>query len=232
MVEDFEMADGTGFSWSNPAQAANPYANRDPRFYADILYNGAPFQGRTAQFYEGGLDSKESSLSPWNASKTGYTIRKMVDESFNFNVQPYSTSQWIVFRLSELYLNYAEASAQLGNIAEGLKYLNLIRERAGMPDQTASGSADLLTKIQHERRIELSFEGHRYFDIRRWGMAETGSKNGLGIIITPTSPANTSFTYQVDTIEKRVWVPSGYYYPIPRTEIQKDPAITQNPFYN
>jgi hypothetical protein len=232
MVEDFEMADGTGFSWSNPAQAANPYANRDPRFYTDILYNGAPFQGRSAQFYEGGLDSKESSLSPWNASKTGYTIRKMVDESFNFNVQPYSTSQWIVFRLSEFYLNYAEASAQLGNIAEGLKYLNLIRERAGMPDQTASGSADLLTKIQHERRIELCFEGHRYFDIRRWGMAETGSKNGLGIIITPTSPANTSFTYQVDTIEKRVWVPSGYYYPIPRTEIQKDPAITQNPFYN
>jgi hypothetical protein len=232
MVEDFEMADGTGFSWSNPAQAANPYANRDPRFYADILYNGAPFQGRGAQFYEGGLDSKESSLSPWNASKTGYTIRKMVDESFNFNVQPYSTSQWIVFRLSEMYLNYAEASAQLGNIAEGLKYLNLIRERAGMPDQTASGSSDLLTKIQHERRIELCFEGHRYFDIRRWGIAETGSKNGLGIIITPTSPANTSFTYKVDTMEKRVWVPSGYYYPIPRTEIQKDPAITQNPFYN
>jgi hypothetical protein len=232
MVEDFEMANGTSFSWSNPTQAANPYANRDPRFYADILYNGALFQGRSAQFYEGGLDSKQSSLSPWNASKTGYTIRKMVDESFNFNVQPYSASQWIVFRLSEFYLNYAEASAQLGNIAEGLKYLNLIRERAGMPDQTASGSTDLLTKIQHERRIELCFEGHRYFDIRRWGIAETGAKNGLGIIITPTSPANTSFTYKVDTMEKRVWVPSGYYYPIPRTEIQKDPAITQNPFYN
>ena len=85
MAEDFEMADGTKFSWSNPAQAANPYANRDPRFYADILFNGAPFQGRSAQFYEGGLDSKESSLSPWNASKTGYTIRKMVDESYDFN---------------------------------------------------------------------------------------------------------------------------------------------------
>lgn len=229
MVEDFEMADGTGFSWSNPTQAANPYANRDPRFYADILYNGAPFQGRAAQFYKGGLDSKESPLSPWNASKTGYTIRKMVDESFNFNVQPYSTSQWIVFRLSEIYLNYAEACAQLGNTAEALKYLNLIRERAGMPDVDAT---NLLTKIQHERRIELCFEGHRYFDIRRWGIADIGSKNGLGIIITPTSSANTSFTYQVQTIEQRVWVPSFYYYPIPRTEIQKDPAITQNPNYN
>ncbi len=232
MVEDFEMADGTTFSWSNPAQAANPYNGRDPRFYSDILYNGAPFQGRTAEFYEGGLDSKESSLSPWNASRTGYTIRKMVDESFNFNIQPYSASQWIVFRLSEMYLNYAEASAQLGNMPEALKYLNLIRQRAGMPDQSAANTADLLAKIQHERRIELCFEGHRYFDIRRWGIAEIGSKNGLGIIITPATPANTSFTYQVDTVETRVWVPSFYYYPIPRTEIQKDPAITQNPNYN
>ena len=232
MVEDFDMSDGTAFSWSNPAQAANPYANRDPRFYADILYNGAPFQGRAAQFYEGGLDSKESALSPWNASKTGYTIEKMVDTNFNFNVQPYSAAQWIVFRLSEFYLNYAEASAELGQTANALLYLNKIRERAGMPDQTASSQADLITKIQHERRIELCFEGHRYFDLRRWGMAPLGSKNGLGIIITPTSPANTSFTYQVDTVEKRVWVPSFYYYPIPRTETQKDPAISQNPDYN
>jgi hypothetical protein len=232
MVEDFEMSDGTAFSWSNPTQAANPYANRDPRFYADILYNGAPFQGRTAQFYEGGLDSKESSLSPWNASKTGYTIEKMVDTNFNFNIQPYSSAQWIVFRLGEIYLNYAEASAELGHTGDALLYLNKIRERAGMPDETATGAADLLTKIQHERRIELCFEGHRYFDIRRWGMAEIGSKNGLGIIITPTSPANTSFTYQVDTVEKRVWIPSFYYYPIPRTEIQKDPSLVQNPNYN
>lgn len=232
MVEDFEMSDGTAFSWTNPTQAANPYANRDPRFYADILYNGAPFQGRQAQFYEGGLDSKESSLSPWNASKTGYTIEKMVDTNFNFNIQPYSSAQWVVFRLGEIYLNYAEASAELGHTGDALLYLNKIRERAGMPDQTATSTADLLTKIQHERRIELCFEGHRYFDIRRWGMAEIGSKNGLGIIITPTSPANTSFTYQVDTVEKRVWVPSFYYYPIPRTEIQKDPSILQNPNYN
>lgn len=231
LVEDFEMSDGTSFSWNNPSQATNPYSNRDPRFYADILYNGAQFQGRAAQFYLGGLDSKTSTLSPWNASKTGYTIRKMVDESFNFNIQEYSAAQWVVFRLSEIYLNYAEAEAELGNTSEALTYLNKIRERAGMPDITASG-ADLIAKIQHERRIELCFEGHRYFDLRRWGMAPTGSQNALGIIITPTSPSNTSFTYQVVTIQQRVWVPSFYYYPIPRTEIQINPAIVQNPDYN
>lgn len=231
LVEDFEMSDGTSFSWNNPSQAANPYSNRDPRFYADILYNGAQFQGRAAQFYLGGLDSKTSPLSPWNASKTGYTIRKMVDESFNFNIQEYSAAQWVVFRLSEIYLNYAEAEAELGNTNEALTYLNKIRERAGMPDVVASGG-DLIAKIQHERRIELCFEGHRYFDLRRWGMAPTGSQNALGIIITPTSPSNTSFTYQVVTIQQRVWVPSFYYYPIPRTEIQINPSIVQNPDYN
>jgi len=232
LVEDFEMADGSSFTWSNPTIAANPYQNRDPRFYADILSNGLQFQGRGAQFYEGGLDSKTSSLSPWNASKTGYTLLKMVDPAFDFSVQPYGQAQWVVFRLTEFYLNYAEASAQLGNTAEALTYLNKIRQRVGMPDIVSAGGADLLAKIQHERRIELCFEGHRYFDLRRWGIAETGSKNALGIIITPTSPANTSFTYQVDTVQVRQWVPSFYFYPIPRTEIQINPAITQNPNYN
>jgi hypothetical protein len=230
MVEDFDMADGTPFSWSN--NPTNPYLNRDPRFYADVLYNGAPFQGRDAQFYEGGLDSKESALSPWNASKTGYTIRKFVDASYNFNIQPYSGCQWVAFRLSEIYLNYAEAQAELGNSAEALLYLNKIRERVGMPDVTGTGSA-LIDLIRHERQIELCFEGHRYFDIRRWGIAQIGSNDALGITITPV-PANstTNFTYQVFTTQKRVWLPASYYYPIPRKEIQIDPAIKQNPGYN
>ncbi len=230
MVEDFDMADGTPFTWSsNPT--ANPYLNRDPRFYADILFNGASFQGRGAQFYEGGLDSKESALSPWNASKTGYTSRKMVDASYNFNIEPYSSCQWVAFRLGEIYLNYAEAEAELGNSAEALTYLNKIRERAGMPDVAGSGSA-LIDLIRHERRIELCFEGHRYFDLRRWGIAQIGSNVALGIIITPTSSANTSFTYKVDTVQKRVWLPASYLYPIPRKEIQINPNIKQNPGYN
>ena len=232
MVEAFQMNDGTAFTWSNPTEAANPYQNRDPRFYADILFNGASFQGRAAQFWLGGLDSKLSSLSPWNASKTGYTILKMVDSTYNFNIQPYSPAQWIVFRLSEIYLNYAEAEAELGQTATALTYLNLIRTRAGMPAVTSGGGADLIAKIQQERRIELCFEGHRYFDLRRWGMAEAGNQDALGIIITPTNAANTTFSYQVDTVQTRVWMPSFYYYPIPRSEIEANPNLTQNPNYN
>jgi hypothetical protein len=232
MVEAFQMNDGTAFSWSNPTEAANPYQNRDPRFYADILSNGASFQGRPAQFWLGGLDSKLSSLSPWNASKTGYTILKMVDSTYNFNIQPYSPAQWIVFRLSEIYLNYAEAEAELGQTANALTYLNLIRTRAGMPAVTSGGGADLIAKIQQERRIELCFEGHRFFDLRRWGLAESGNQDALGIIITPTNASNTTFSYQVDTVQVRQWEPSFYYYPIPRSEIEANPNLTQNPDYN
>lgn len=232
MVDDFQMADGTAFSWNNPVEAANPYQNRDPRFYADILFNGHSFQGRPAQFYQGGLDSKESAFAYWNASKTGYTILKMVDSTYDFSSVYYSPSQWIVFRLAEIYLNYAEAEAALGNTVEALTYLNMIRERAGMPDLTSAGGTDLMQKIQQERRIELCFEGHRFFDLRRWGIAETGAGNALGVIINPTNASNTSFSYQIDTVEVRTWVPSFYYYPIPRSETQINPALTQNPGYN
>jgi len=232
MVDAFQMSDGTAFDWNNPTEAANPYQNRDPRLYADILTNGASFQGRQAQFWLGGLDSKLSSLSPWNASKTGYTILKMVDSNYNFNVQPYSAAQWIVFRLSEIYLNYAEAEAELGNTATALTYLNKIRQRAGMPDVVSAGGSDLIDKIRQERRVELCFEGHRFFDLRRWGIADQGNGAALGIIITPTNAQNTTFSYQVDTVQQRVWQSSFYYYPIPRSEIQANPNLTQNPGYN
>ena len=79
-----------------------------------------------------------------------------------------------------------------------------------------------MDKIRQERRIELCFEGHRYFDIRRWGIAETGSKDALGVIITK-QPDGT-FTYQSATVQKRVWIPALYFYPIPRTELQRNPA--------
>jgi len=232
MVDAFQMSDGTAFDWNDPTEAANPYQNRDPRLYADILTNGASFQGRPAEFWLGGLDSKLSALSPWNASKTGYTILKMVDSNYNFNVQPYSPAQWIVFRLSEIYLNYAEAEAELGKTDTALAYLHKIRQRAGMPDVVSAGGSDLIDKIRQERRVELCFEGHRFFDLRRWGIADQGAGSALGIIITPTNAQNTTFSYQVDTVQKRVWQSNFYYYPIPRSETQANTNLAQNPGYN
>ncbi|WP_316792578.1 RagB/SusD family nutrient uptake outer membrane protein [Pedobacter frigoris] len=229
MVDDFEMADGTKFSWSNPEQAKNPYLNREPRFYETILANNQQFKGRLTGFFEGGNDSPQSPYSPWNASKTGYCVRKMVDETHDWNVQDYDATQWAVFRLSEIYLNYAEACSALGEDGEALTYLNKIRtEKAGLPAVSGAGTA-LMEKIRHERRIELCFEGHRYFDIRRWGIAEIGSEDAKGVIIRKQS--NGTFTYELITVQERTWVPSFYYYPIPRSERQKNPAIAQNPDY-
>lgn len=230
MVDDFEMSDGTKFDWNNPAHAKDPYANREPRFYSDILANNQMFKGRLTAFYEGGDDSPQSPFSPWNASKTRYCVRKMVNENHDWNKQDYEATQWVLFRLSEIYLNYAEACAALGQDGEALTYLNKIRtEKAGLPAVSASGVA-LMDKIRHERRIELSFEGHRYFDIRRWGIAETGSKSADGVRIKKQNDG--SFTYEKFVVQARTWTPSFYYYPIPRTEIQKNPAIEQNPLYN
>ncbi|TKK70355.1 RagB/SusD family nutrient uptake outer membrane protein [Ilyomonas limi] len=230
MVDDFEMKDGTAFSWNDPAQANDPYSNREPRFYADVLANNEQFKGRLTQFYEGGDDSPQSPYSPWNASKTRYCVRKMVNEAHDWNVQDYDAAQWVVFRLSEIYLNYAEACAALGENGEALIYLNKIRtEKAGLPAVTASGT-ELMDRIKHERRIELCFEGQRYFDIRRWGIAEVGSEDAKGVIIN--KQADGTFTYEIMTVQERTWVPGFYYYPIPRTEIQKNPNIEQNPYYN
>ncbi|WP_200976444.1 RagB/SusD family nutrient uptake outer membrane protein [Echinicola sp. 20G] len=227
LVDDFEMADGSKFSWDNPSHAATPYANREPRFYADILFNGAMFKGREAEFFEGGLDSRTSSMSPWNASKTGYTIRKMVDEDHDFNIRVPNTTQWVVFRLGEIYLNYAEACAALGETGEAVTYLNYIRTRAGLPEVNAVGE-ELISAIRHERRIELCFEGHRYFDIRRWETPEIGSEDAIGILI---EKEGDQFDYGFQVVQERTWVPSFVYYPIPRSEIQKNPEIDQNPFY-
>ncbi len=135
----------------------------------------------------------------------------------------------MIFRLSEIYLNYAEACAELGETAEAQNYLNKIRtEKAGLPAINPTG-AELIERIRHERRIELCFEGHRYFDIRRWGIAEQGSDDAKGMIIT--KQPNGTFTYQQFVVQDRQWVPSFYYYPIPRVETQKNPNLQQNPGY-
>lgn len=226
LVDDFQMADGTAFSWSNPVQASDPYSNREPRFYADILANNEMYKGRPSQFWVGGLDSQTSTIAPWNASKTGYCIRKMVDDTRNTDLQDYSDTQWIVFRLAEIYLNYAEACNALGQTTEALTYLNKIRTRAGLPNETVTNLTD---KIRHERRIELCFEGQRFFDIRRWSIASIGSSDVLGIKIIKSG---TTFTYSIITVQKRIWDPKIYFMPIPRSEIQNNPNMVQEPGYN
>lgn len=235
LVDDFEMK-ATG---KKPAEAgssfdsAKPYEGRDPRFTASILYNGAMFRGRPVEaFIPGGQDSKEGAVGSWNCSLTGYYLHKYHDENQVLNESDRVTQPWVFFRLGEFYLNYAEAQYHLGNEEECRVYINKIRDREGvkMPHVTASGT-ELLEKLRNERRIELCFENHRYFDLRRWKIAEQYEKKPLmGVEIVRN--ADGSHKYNDIVVLNRNFLPQHYWLPITRNEIiRSGNTLEQNPHY-
>ncbi len=232
LVDDYEMANGQlpllDDGTINPASGFdpdNPYENRDSRFYDVVLYNGALFGNRTLEIYPGGIDYVGNDASP-----TGYHNNKFMNQSVLIaNVSTYSTP-WIYFRLAEIYLNYAEAQFMLGNEDVAREYVNKIRQRANMPEITESGNA-LMVKIQHERRIELVYEGHRFYDVRRWKIApQTEIIPIIGTKITKVSDGE--YSYEQTTLLPKVWDNKYYLIPIPYTEIQKsEGSLVQNPGY-
>lgn len=187
MVDDYEMMDGTRFDWANPAHNADPYVNRDPRFYASILYDGAPWKPRnraedpaneiqTGTYYAGttkmvGIDTRQGPIENWNGSFTGYYFRKFIDPdpALRDNTGRQQIP-WPYFRFTEALLNYVEACIELGDEAEARTWLNKVRFRAGMPAVTESGDA-LRQRYRNERRIEMVLEEQRFFDARRWMIA-------------------------------------------------------------
>jgi len=225
LVDDYEKIDGTPFSWANAQDKAAPYVNRDPRFYATILFDGAGWKPRnkvsgnvdpanqiqTGEYdlIEGGrqivfkgLDTRGSSIENWNGSWTGYYTQKFIDP--DPNIIESSMPQfvpWPFFRYTEAVMNYIEASIELGQTDIALLWLNRIRFRSGMPAVTASGAA-LRDIYRHERRIELVYEEHRYHDARRWMIApETlGRKTNYIKVTGKFKPGKTmTAPYHYDT---------------------------------
>ena len=193
LLDDYEMMDGTKFDWTNGAEAAAPYRNRDPRLSATILFDGAGWKPRdkitsnpdpvnqiqtgsyqmTGGALQAGLDTRQSPVENWNGSWTGYYMRKFIDPDpavVDNNTRQYIP--WPVLRFTEAVLNYVEANIELGQETEALNWLNKIRFRAGMPAIIASGDA-LRQEYRNERRVELAYEEHRYHDARRWMIAPT-----------------------------------------------------------
>ena len=252
-IDLYEMSDGTRFDWTNAAHKTVPYQNRDPRFYASILYNGAKWRPRQADaagrdpigivqtaYYvkpDGtvipGLDTRNGPLEDWNGTYTGYYMRKFIDPSVNAQYDK-QEQPWRYIRYTEVLLNYAEASLGLGQETEAKAYLNMIRKRAGMPDITASGAA-LLSQLRNERSIELAFEDHRYFDVRRWMTAPQAYQDGKGISIRQkTDAAGTPTdlpTYSIINAQSRAWNPRFYFFPIKLDEINRNKKLIQNPLY-
>ncbi len=200
MVDDYEMMDGSSFDWDNTTHKADPYANRDPRFYAHVLFDGAPWKPRpsdvvaidpydeiqTGYYDDGngglinGVDTRESPIENWNGSRTRYNLRKWIDPdpAIKENLTSHQVIPWPFIRYAEVVLNYVEASINLGQEDEARNWMNKTRFRVGMPAVTESGPA-LLAKYINERRIELAFEEHRYHDARRWLIAPETLGRGI-----------------------------------------------------
>ena len=247
LVDAYEVVkDGVAskFDWNNPEEKANPYANRDPRFYATILYDGAKWMTRNVETYfdvdsngnitGGGKDTKFGNDS-WNASPTGYNMKKFMDEGYALNSWNFCARNWIHLRMAELYLNKAEALYHIGDEEGAREALKPVRQRAGMPAVTATG-ADLLEAIKNERRIEFAFEEHRYFDVRRWKEAPEYFGSTVHAITIKKYPDGKK-TYEVDKLRSdvggdRKWDDKMYWLPISKSEMDKNPNLVQNPGYN
>lgn len=233
LVDDYQMNNGK--SIADPTSGYNPqspYTNRDPRFYATILYNGAQYRGSTVEtFTPGGKDSKDGPDN-WNTSKTGYYLRKFMNDAYplqnpwgNAGFQP-----WYYFRYAEVLLNFAEAANEAygptvvpsGSSLSAQVAVNQVRSRASvnMPALPAGISqAEMRDAIRNERRVELAFEEHRFYDVRRWKIADvTENKPALGILITKNG--NTLNYATKVALDGRAFSQKMYWLPIPRAEIQ------------
>lgn len=219
LIDDYEMLDGTAFDWNDPVKAAHPFENRDERLLATVLMNGVLFKGKRVATYPGGADATPNP----NATKTGYYLRKFLNENVNIQTGGGSDGHVVpLFRLAEIYLNYAEALNEYDPTNPDIAvYLNKIRGRVSLPDVPSGLTQEQMrTLIHHERRVELAFEEHRFWDVRRWKVASsTLGATVKGVKITQDDAGN--FTYSPVQVEQRVFQPKMYWYPIPQSEVLK-----------
>lgn len=232
LVDAFETSKGQEFDWDTMGD--DPYGDRDPRLGYAVITNNSTFKDRTMEIFEGGRDGK----GIVNATKTGYYLRKYVDPDVDLLQNRGTVHAWIIFRLAEMYLNYAEAMNEAYGPADAhgygmtaLEAVNKIRQRNGvnMPAIPADVTADeLRERIRNERRVELCFEGHRMFDVRRWMIAETVLNEPLRDVSVQQSSQN--FLYTPIVVENRSFSKKMYFYPIPQTDLQMSGWI-QNPLW-
>ena len=216
---------GSGYNESSP------YANRDPRFYRTVLYHQSVWNNQEINVVKGGRDNPVGNA---NATPTGYYVRKYIPEIIVYNNHSGSAYRnWIFIRYAEILLNYAEALNELqGPVDEVFNTLQLIRDRAGMTARLSERS-DLRSKdalrnfIRKERTIELAFEDHRAWDVRRWNVAvEALARPVYGMEVTKDTSGQPVYTRKV--VQNRVFKENMYLYPIPEGEVWKT-GIENNP---
>lgn len=243
LVNDYEMIDGKAFDWNNPEHAANPFANRDPRFEKSILYNGSTWMNNmVVETFTGGKD-----FTGVKATRTGFYIRKFCNISASWNAPIGKAFHCFpLLRYGDLLLMYAEAMNEAyGPDTDSKGYgltarqaVALIRERAGLTGNIdlsetvpAGNREKMRIAIQHERRIELAFEEHRHLDLRRWKLAEQVlNQPVLGLKIDKKEDG--TFTYTPQVVESREFTPKMYLYPFPQSEMSRNTNLKQNTGWN
>lgn len=219
---------------------SNRYLNREPRFYNTVFFNGRqwPVSCNQVLFYNGG----NSGVQEGQATLTGYMLFKRFNRSVSLT-NPGVASQFrpsIIFRLADFYLMYAEAANEVNpNDVRVLKYLNLVRERAGLPgvetlNPAIRGNQELQrAAIQRERQVELATEGQRYFDVRRWMIADKngeGRQNGYAHGMNVRGEPNDIDDFnRVVEASQIVFNRKMYLYPMPDSEMRKTKNLVQNP---
>lgn len=258
LADIYEWKDGTEFNWNTwSSEHADPYTDREPRFHATVLYNGAPWRDRTIACWadystpEGdvvssydGFQAFKKSGATGGKSCTGYFLRKFLDESNNNFTTDGSTQPCPVMRYGEVLLNQAEAYAQLdvvGNQDKILKCINMLRNRVGLPDKGRDAVSNLenaMNLIRTERIKELAGEGFRLWDLRRWRLAQSvldgKTRHGVEITNEDRTEEPTNFSYKVCDIDANTPLifPERYnLFSIPLAERTANPACTNNPMW-
>ena len=250
LVDAYEMSNGKRIDENGSTyDAANPYKDRDPRLAQTIFYQGMMW-GRADKEERRAIDVRYNSdadkgvdyTSAMGGTYTGYYLKKYVN---NISCKEPATypHAWMIFRYGEILLNAAEAYNEAEGPAKAYSYINEIRARAGMPAYADMSQSELRERIRNERRIELAFEDHRFFDVRRWKLydnvtstGETGKPrynqllNLYGVKVTGSADT-PSYTFGLaETVNSRTFVnPKSYYFPIPANEVKRAPNLGQNP---
>lgn len=252
-VEEFEHIDGTSGKFDNTVfdgrlwMLEDLWANRDPRLFATVYTQGTIFQGKMIDYHKG-LIRPDGKIQDDTGSYEGVLTRGNygVDGSMgsSFGVMKYlnpendnnvwtneSSTDYIVFRYAETLLNFAEAALQLGKTDEALSKVNMVRKRAGIAPLTSVNHK----AIEHERKVELAFEGHRYWDARRWRVAATelkGDRHGLQYILDFTTRNYRIKKVPVSSAGLSLRFPeSNYYLPIGLARISINSNLLENPGY-
>ena len=250
MAEEFEHIDGTSGKLDRTAiqqglwTMDQLWGNKDPRFFATIYTQNTPWKGVLLDWHNGiikpdGTIQTDGSYNgvlakgtqrTWDG--TGFGVLKYLEESKNNFIQ-HSTSgtDWVVFRYGEILLNYAEAAFELGKTDDALNAINQVRSRAGI---AALSTVDR-DKIRHERKVELAFETHRYWDVRRWRIAVnvlSVSNSGLRYILDySTGKFQLQVVNKIEGTPGPAFYPYNYYLPITLKRTGINPNLVENPGY-